>query len=148
VHPSFANLPTQREAAVRLHPPTPDPRTGVRIASPQELAITAVFTATEYSLIWRMLDLLGFPALALYLILGKTAVSRLSTTCCRRSQWGNICRACFSPSLLPFDQGIENHQQLASTGNQGNLFGFACGEQALIKLCDHRIVLIHHTTMR
>jgi len=32
-------------------------------------------TATEYSLIWRMLDLLGFPGLALYLILGKTAVS-------------------------------------------------------------------------
>jgi len=31
-------------------------------------------TATEYSLIWRMLDLLGFPGLALYLILGKTAV--------------------------------------------------------------------------
>jgi len=30
--------------------------------------------ATEYSLIWRMLDLLGFPGLALYLILGKTAV--------------------------------------------------------------------------
>jgi len=38
-------------------------------------------TATEYSLIWRMLDLLGFPGLALYLILGKTAVSsrRLSS---------------------------------------------------------------------
>jgi len=33
---------------------------------------TAVFTATEYSLIWRMLDLLGFPGLALYLILGKS----------------------------------------------------------------------------
>jgi len=33
------------------------------------VAITAVFTATEYSLIWRMLDLLGFPGLALYLIL-------------------------------------------------------------------------------
>jgi len=33
-----------------------------------------LFTATEYSLIWRMLDLLGFPGLALYLILGKTAV--------------------------------------------------------------------------
>jgi len=32
---------------------------------------TAVFTATEYSLIWRMLDLLGFPGLALYLILGR-----------------------------------------------------------------------------
>jgi len=32
---------------------------------------TAVFTATEYSLIWRMLDLLGFPGLALYLILGS-----------------------------------------------------------------------------
>jgi len=36
-----------------------------------EDAITAVFTATEYSLIWRMLDFLGFPGLALYLILGK-----------------------------------------------------------------------------
>jgi len=35
-----------------------------------EVAVTAVFTATEYSLIWRMLDLLGFPGLALYLILG------------------------------------------------------------------------------
>jgi len=34
-------------------------------------SITAVFTATEYSLIWRMLDLLGFPGLALYLILGR-----------------------------------------------------------------------------
>jgi len=33
--------------------------------------VTAVFTATEYSLIWRMLDFLGFPGLALYLILGK-----------------------------------------------------------------------------
>jgi len=32
---------------------------------------TAVFTATEYSLIWRMLDLLGFPGLELHLILGK-----------------------------------------------------------------------------
>jgi len=36
-------------------------------------------TATEYSLIWRMLDLLGFPGLALYLILGKTAVKGLAT---------------------------------------------------------------------
>jgi len=36
-------------------------------------AITAVFTATEYSLIWRMLDLLGFPGLTLYLILGNFA---------------------------------------------------------------------------
>jgi len=34
--------------------------------------LTAVFTATEYSLIWRMLDFLGFPGLALYLILGKS----------------------------------------------------------------------------
>jgi len=33
---------------------------------------TAVFTATAYSLIWRMLDLPGFPGLALYLILGKS----------------------------------------------------------------------------
>jgi len=33
-----------------------------------------LFTATGYSLIWRMLYLLGFPGLALYLILGKTAV--------------------------------------------------------------------------
>jgi len=40
----------------------------------REVINTAIFTATEYSLIWRMLDLLGFPGLALYLILGKTAV--------------------------------------------------------------------------
>jgi len=40
-----------------------------------EAEANLILTATEYSLIWRMLDLLGFPGLALYLILGKTAVS-------------------------------------------------------------------------
>jgi len=42
-----------------------------RIWRSDSFSNTAVFTATEYSLIWRMLDLLGFPGLALYLILGQ-----------------------------------------------------------------------------
>jgi len=41
---------------------------------PKARLVVLNITATEYSLIWRMLDLLGFPGLALYLILGKTAV--------------------------------------------------------------------------
>jgi len=47
-----------------------DRRSGANRSGKAQLH-TAVFTATEYSLIWRMLDLLGFPGLALYLILGK-----------------------------------------------------------------------------
>jgi len=48
---------------------------GLRLTFPLEFSAWRAFTATEYSLIWRMLDFLGFPGLALYLILGKTAVN-------------------------------------------------------------------------
>jgi len=39
-----------------------------------------------------------------------------------------------------FHHGIQDRQQLAHTGRQGDLFGFARGAQALIKGLKHRVV--------
>jgi len=60
----------------------------------------------EYSLIWRMLDLLGFPGLALYLILGKTAVYELKL----------LHTAMQQQKSFPWEHGRSSHSQRKAVG--------------------------------
>ena len=48
------------------------------------------------------------------------------------------------PGFLVLDHGIEHRHELAHTGRQRHLLGFACGAQALVKRFEHRMIADGH----